>query len=104
MKFLMGFSKKRGDDLEIVASTNEGGWDWRLLKGKNPLNPFKQFRKEIRDGEQVGENQGPDHHSFNIDLDPSNLFSCFNTKRLILAHFMLRFPRIGRAALFSAAG
>jgi hypothetical protein len=41
-----GFLKKRGDDLEIVASTNEGGWDWRLIslsddsKGKKPLNPF----------------------------------------------------------------
>ena len=44
---IVGFFKKRGDDLEIVASTNEGGWDWRLIsfsddsKGKNPLNPFK---------------------------------------------------------------
>lgn len=43
-KFIMGFfQKKRGDDLEIVASTNEGGWDWRVIsflndsKGEKPL-------------------------------------------------------------------
>jgi hypothetical protein len=30
-KFVMGFPKKRGDDLEIVASTNEGGWDWSFI-------------------------------------------------------------------------
>ena len=40
--FLMGFPKKKGDDLEIVASTNEGGWDWRVIsflnnsRGKTP--------------------------------------------------------------------
>jgi hypothetical protein len=36
------FLKKRSDDLEIVASTNEGGWDWRVIpflnnsRGKPP--------------------------------------------------------------------
>ena len=40
------FKKKRGDDLEIVASTNEGGWDWRVIsflndsKGEKPLKPI----------------------------------------------------------------
>jgi hypothetical protein len=77
--------KKRGDDLDIVASTNEGGWDWRVIpfwddsKGKNPLNPFEKFGKEIRDGKQVRKNQSPDHHSFDIDLDPLNFSFSLDT-------------------------
>jgi len=83
------------------AGTGELYYFW-AIQGENRLHPFKQFSEEIRDGKQVGKNQRPDHHSFNIDLDSSNLFSCFNTECLILVHFMLRFPRIGRTARFCA--
>ena len=45
-KSVTGFSKKRGDDLEIVASTNEGGWDWRLLKGRTPYTHLNSLAKK----------------------------------------------------------
>jgi hypothetical protein len=84
------------------AGTGELYYFW-AIQGENPLHPFKQFSEEIRDRKQVSKNQCPDHHPFNIDLDPLNLSSCFNTECLILVHFMLRFPRTGRAARFCAA-
>jgi len=52
------------------AGTRELYYFW-VIQGENPLHPFKQFSKEIRDRKKVSKNQCPDHHSFNVYLNPS---------------------------------
>jgi hypothetical protein len=60
------------------AGTGELYYLW-AIQGENPSHPFKQFSEEIRDRKQVGENQCPDHHSFNIYLNPSVFLHPFGT-------------------------
>jgi hypothetical protein len=63
-------------------------------KGISPLNPFKQSAKEIRDGKQIGEDQRPDHDSFDIDLDFPNLFFHLNAYQLFMVHSIPRHSSI----------
>ena len=60
-----------------------------IQRERNPLNPFKQFSKEIRDREQVGKNQGPDHYSLDIYLNPFAFCYLFDPNSLILLHPVL---------------
>jgi hypothetical protein len=55
---------------EIIAL--EGGWDWRVRR----LDPFKQFGKETRNGEEISKDQCPYDDSLNVYLNPSYPLVC----------------------------
>jgi hypothetical protein len=70
---------------EIIAL--EGGWDWRVRR----LNPFKQFGKEIRNGEKICKDQCPYDYSLNAYLNPSYAFLCLiDPENTAFIHLMLR--------------
>jgi hypothetical protein len=54
------------------------------------LHPFKQFGKEIRNGEQISKDQRPYDYSLNAYLNPSYPFFCLvDPENMASVHLML---------------
>jgi hypothetical protein len=76
---------------------------FKLVKRvKNPLNPFKQFGKEIRNGKQIGEDQAPDHYPFDVYFNLPDFFSLVDAKNFIPVHVIFSIvQRLGELHIFA---
>jgi hypothetical protein len=89
---------KKGDDRwDHRLSRGEGGWDGGVFsffkstdQWETLLHQSKQSRKEIRDKECVGKDQGPSGHPLKTDLDSSYTVYLTDTEELIAAHLFFR--------------